>query len=245
MIINFSLRLSLFASLYTCMLPLLSNAFFVQQHQVRTAPLSETFTDEQQSMLTIQLEKPLGLILEEVEKNQPRGVYILELDDDGSAASSQWLKGLKVSTVMGNDVTNLDFDSVMDQLVAAPSPITMEFASMDDDQNSEEDGQFPQGTVVSIKILDDKNNDETVIEGVVGENLRKLLLANNVEIYQGMKQKLGNCGGGGQCTFCAVDFVDSEGWNLRSDYEDKRLPKSPNARLSCLNNIEGPATIRL
>merc|ERR1711865_948042 len=75
-------------------------------------------------MLTIQLEKPLGLILEEVEKNQPRGVYILELDDDGSAASSQWL--------------------------------------------------------------------------------------------QGMKQKLGNCGGGGQCTFCAVDFVDSEGWNLRS-----------------------------
>ena len=169
------------------MLPLLSNAFFVQQHQVRTSPLSETFTDEQESMLTIQLEKPLGLILEEVEKNQPRGVYILELDDDGSAASSQWLKGLKVSTVMGNDVTNLDFDSVMDQLVAAPSPITMEFASMDDDQNSEEDGQFPQGTVVSIKILDDKNNDETVIEGVVGENLRKLLLANNVEIYQGMQ----------------------------------------------------------
>jgi len=62
----------------------------------------------------------------------------------------------------------------------------------------------------------------------------------------GLKQKLGNCGGGGQCTFCAADFVgDSEGWSPRSDYEDQRLAKTPNARLTCLNNIQGPCTIRL
>ena len=61
----------------------------------------------------------------------------------------------------------------------------------------------------------------------------------------GLSQKLGNCGGGGQCGFCAADFVDSEGWEPRSEYEDKKLAKTPNARLTCFNNIQGPATIRL
>ena len=61
----------------------------------------------------------------------------------------------------------------------------------------------------------------------------------------GMKQKLGNCGGGGQCGFCAADFIDSEGWEPRNEYEDKKFPKAPNARLTCFNNIQGPATIRL
>jgi ferredoxin len=60
-----------------------------------------------------------------------------------------------------------------------------------------------------------------------------------------MKQKLGNCGGGGQCGFCAADFIDSEGWEPRNEYEDKKFPKAPNARLTCFNNIQGPATIRL
>jgi ferredoxin len=59
-----------------------------------------------------------------------------------------------------------------------------------------------------------------------------------------MKQKLGNCGGAGQCTFCAMDFVESQGWLERSDYEDKKLLKNPDARLACLNEIQGPATIR-
>ena len=79
----------------------------------------------------------------------------------------------------------------------------------------------------------------------MGDNLRQTLLDNNVEVYRGLKKKLGNCGGGGQCTFCAVDFVESEGWEPRSEYEDSKIAKWPNARLSCLNNIQGPATIRI
>ena len=52
-------------------------------------------------------------------------------------------------------------------------------------------------------------------------------------------------GGGGQCTFCAVDFLDEESWQARSDYENQKLPKFPTSRLACLNNIQGPATIRV
>jgi hypothetical protein len=48
-----------------------------------------------------------------------------------------------------------------------------------------------------------------------------------------------------QCGFCAAEFVESEGWPARSDYEDKKLKKNPNARLTCLNPIQGPATIKI
>jgi hypothetical protein len=41
-----------------------------------------------------------------------------------------------------------------------------------------------------------------------------------------------------------VDFIESEGWLERSDYEDGKLKKNPDARLACINEIQGPATIR-
>ena len=202
------------------------------------------------SLLSIELEKPLGMILEEVEEGQAKGVYVLELADEGSAAASEYkdqLVGLPLANVMGNDVTNLDFDSVMDQLIAAPSPLSLDFivAATEAAPAEEEVDEIPVGTTVAIKVLDDKGNPETIIEAKVGDNLRATLLENDIEVYKGLKQKLGNCGGGGQCTFCAAEFVESEGWAERSDYEDQRLAKAPTARLTCLNNIQGPATIRL
>jgi len=226
-----------------------------------TTTLFSTSTD--QSLLSVELEKPLGVVLEEVQEGQAKGVYVLELAEGGSAAASEWsnqLVGLPLAKVMGTDVTNLDFDAVMDQLIAAPSPLSLDFivesaasssttTTTQDETSSPpaaaEVDEFPIGTTVSIKVLDNKGDAETVIEGKVGENLRATLLENNIEVYKGMKQKLGNCGGGGQCTFCAADFVESEGWSERSDYEDQRLAKAPDARLTCLNNIQGPATIRL
>ena len=47
--------------------------------------------------------------------------------------------------------------------------------------------------------------------------------------------------------YCAVDFVVEEydGWLERSDYEDSKIPKYPTARFACMNNIMGPATIRV
>ena len=213
-----------------------------------SSSLSLSSTTTGQEMLQVTLEKPLGMILEEVEEGRANGVFVKELAEEGSAVASSYkdqLVGLKLATVMDQDVTALEFDGVMDQLIAAPSPVSLEFVVESSEQGEEAVEEFEIGTTVAIKVLEDNDTKETVIEGRVGDNLRKTLLDNNVQVYKGLKQTLGNCGGGGQCTFCAADFVESEGWLERSDYEDQKLKKSPNARLACLNNIQGPATIRL
>eukprot|EP00536_Pseudo-nitzschia_multiseries_P000257 jgi/Psemu1/293961/fgenesh1_pm.4_\ len=233
---------------------LVSDAFVLRtSHSRSSVPtfLASTSTSTDESLLSVTLEKPLGVVLEEVEEGQPKGVYVLELAEGGSAAASEFgdkLVGLPLAKVEGTDVTAMDFDSVMDQLIAGPSPISLDFvlepAPTGTAAPGEDDG-FPIGTTVAIKVLDNNGAPETIVEAKVGDNLRATLLENNIEVYKGLKQKLGNCGGGGQCTFCAAEFIESEGWSERSDYEDQRLAKAPTARLTCLNNIQGPATIRL
>jgi ferredoxin len=203
-------------------------------------------TDIEAQLLSLELEKPLGMILEEVEESQPKGVYIKELAEGGSASSSEYrdlLVGCKIATVMGQDVTCLDFDSVMSTIVNAPSRVLLELA-VDDDTSGPTKEQFPVGTTVTINVIQ-SDKPTIAIQAKVGDNLRTVLLDNNVEVYRGLKQKMGNCGGAGQCTFCAADFVESEGWEPRSEYEASKLKRNPNARLSCLNNIQGPATIKL
>ena len=135
------------------------------------------------------------------------------------------------------------FDDVMDCIINAPSPVNIAF-EVEDETSPEEVASFTVGTAVSIKVIQE-GSPEKIIEAKVGDNLRKTLLDNKIELYRGLKKKLGNCGGGGQCTFCAVDFVDSEGWQERSDYENQRIAKFPTARLACMNNIQGPATIKV
>jgi ferredoxin len=200
-------------------------------------------------LLALELEKPLGLILEEVEEGAPKGVFVLELSEDGSAAASEYkdkLPGLKIATVMGEDVTSLAFDDVMDKLINAPSPVALQLIleGAAAAAAAQEEDLFPDGTPVTIAVLEE-GKPQTSIQAKVGDNLRQVLLDNNIEVYKGLKKKLGNCGGGGQCTFCAAEFVESEGWEPRSDYENKKLKKNPNARLTCLNNIQGPATIKI
>ena len=40
--------------------------------------------------------------------------------------------------------------------------------------------------------------------------------------------------------------MEEEGWEPRSEYEDNKISKYPSTvRLACLNNIQGPATIRV
>jgi hypothetical protein len=178
-----SLVFAFFVAAICCMLPLTSHAFVqrsVAAPNTITRLNSSTDTSTTDSILSVSLEKPLGLVLEEVEEGQPRGVFVLELGEDGSAAASEWkdqLVGLRLASVMGQNVQNLDFDAVMDQLIAAPSPLNIDFLTPPEDQ-------FPVGTIVSIKVLGDKD-EETVIEAKVGDNLRQTLLDNDVEVYKG------------------------------------------------------------
>merc|ERR1712127_576332 len=136
------------------------------------------------------------------------------------------------------------FDDVMDCIINAPEFVSISFevpivaASAVVEESVEEVSSFDVGTVVTIRVKQEGNADKA-IEAKVGDNLRKTLLENNVELYRGLKKKLGNCGGGGQCTFCAIDMVESEGWQERSEYEEKRIGKFPTARLACMNSIQG------
>jgi ferredoxin len=181
------------------------------------------------------------------------GVKVQELSTEGSAYTSDYrnvLVGMKLSQVMDINVSNMSFENVMDCIIQAPSPVKISFVPLTSQQDQQQQQQSPMlqvGTMVEIRVLQSDNKEDKVIQAKVGDNLRKVLLDNQVELYKGLKKKLGNCGGGGQCTFCAVDFVqEGEGWGERSDYENQKIAKMPKtARLACLNNVQGPATIRV
>lgn len=204
--------------------------------------------------MSITLEKPLGLLLEECEENASNGVQIQALSELGSAFTSPFknkLVGCKILKVMEDDVSCLPFDDVMEKLINAPSLVVIvvdlpvNVVDSDDSLNNNESSLlFEIGTAVPVTVI--QEGKETItLDAKVGDNLRLTLLQNNVELYRGLKKKIGNCGGAGQCTFCAVDMVDSQGWEPRSDYEDQKISKWPNARLACLTNIQGPCTIRV
>jgi ferredoxin len=185
------------------------------------------------------------LYYSENEEGQAAGVFVKDIADGGSAFEYQdKILGAKLSTVQGVDVTSLTFDSVMELIVDAPETVELQlFVKEVIPEVVVKRKRYKQGTTVTINLLQEGKPD-IVMKATVGSNLRQTMLDNGVEVYQGMKQKLGNCGGQGQCTFCSVDFIESEGWLERSDYEDKKLKKNPDARLACINEIQGPATIR-
>ena len=200
----------------------------------------EPFNEGNSAVVELSLSKPLGIMLEEVEEGSASGVYVKEVMDSGSAAEyAIQIVGAKLSTVQGEDMTTSTFEAAMDTIINAPEMVEIKFLLPQTVVSSD----YVVGDTVLILAQQD-GKDDIEINAKVGENLRQVLLQNGFEVYQGLKQTLGNCGGGGQCTFCAVDFVESDGWELRSDYEDTKLAKFPQSRLSCLNNIQGPATIR-
>jgi ferredoxin len=175
---------------------------------------------------------------------------------------------MKIKSVMGKDVSLLTLEDVMDVIINAPTPVIIDFVSLDSSSTTTTTSlemnattspapttllKYEMGTPVTIIVQQppETRKSEITIEAKVGDNLRKTLLSNpDIELYRGFKKKLGNCGGGGQCGFCAVEVMDTdeEGqvWGKRSDYEATKIGKNgnENTRLACLNNIVGPATVR-
>ena len=78
-----------------------------------------------------------------------------------------------------------------------------------------------------------------------GENLRELVMRENLQLY-GLKGKLGNCGGAGQCSTC---FISVEGGNkdclsaLTSVEEEKLKNRPENWRLACQTLIKSSTVI--
>lgn len=228
---------------------------------IATQSSSSLFMSEK---LSLTLDKPLGLILEE-DESSGNGVIVTQVNEGGSAYTSPSKDALvqsKINTVNGIDVSTLSFDDVMDVIINADATVEIEFAlpssSSGDDGSVTEDGtvvddttpKYEVGTDVTILVQQpsETNKGDITLNAKVGDNLRKTLLANgDIELYRGLKKKLGNCGGGGQCGFCAVELVDDEGvWGERSDYEANKIGKngSEKCRLACMNNIVGPCTVK-
>lgn len=201
------------------------------------------------STLSLSLEKPLGMVLEEAEEennnnsNTAGGVFVKALAETGSAVPyADQLLGVKLLSVGGVSVTTATFETVMDLIIQTEGTVTIEF-DVASDATKAPRVELAIGTPVIVTVQQGNSKPDLILNTNVGDNLRKVLLDSGFEVYQGIKQKLGNCGGAGQCTFCAVDFIESEGWAERSNYEDIKLEKYPAARLACLNNIQGPLTI--
>ena len=78
-----------------------------------------------------------------------------------------------------------------------------------------------------------------------GENLRELVMKENLQLY-GLKGILGNCGGAGLCSTC---FISVEGGNknslspLSSAEEEKLKSRPKNWRLACQTLIKSSAVI--
>ena len=189
-----------------------------------------------ENTVTLQLTKPFGMMLEEIEGSKG-GVQVTDVGESGSAVQyADQIRNTQIIKINTIDVRQYDFDHMMTFIGQLPADevVTIEF------QTPKE--PLKVGTPVTITVMT-SNGNTIPINAKVGDNLRQTLLSNDIEVYQGM-QKLSNCGGAGQCTLCAFDFIGDDEWEERSDYESSKLKKFPSARLTCLNNIQGPATIR-
>ena len=93
-------------------------AFIAQQQRPRTALHA----------VDVSLEKPLGMVLEENVRDAPEGLYVAEIDADGSASASDIKVDDRLDAVNGVDTTSMGFDDIMDLIVDAPSPVRLQFS---------------------------------------------------------------------------------------------------------------------
>ena len=84
------------------------------------------------------------------------------------------------------------------------------------------------------------------VECYPGENLRDVALREGIELY-GLKGRLGNCNGCGQCITCFVEIVGgagSDSLSPRTGVEDVKLKRRPeNWRLACQALVQRSAIV--
>ena len=189
---------------------------------------------DEANFIRVSLMKPLGVQLEEVKEGGSLGVTIEAVNEGSAKASGKVKSGLFLISANGKDLKFQDFDTILDTLGDSPEgqPIDLVFIDPRDVYNGPATLTVKTGDGNSIQINTRK-----------GENLRKTLLDNKIDIY-GSKAKFTNCGGGASCGTCAVLINDALDWEPRADFERARLKKYCSAgRLSCNVFIEGDCTV--
>ena len=91
------------------------STIYQQTSAFKVSKISKLFsTPTEVSTYSLELEKPLGIVLEEVTENASDGVYVESVNEGGSAYEyAEKLQGLKLMKVMDDDVTSITFDEVM------------------------------------------------------------------------------------------------------------------------------------
>jgi PDZ domain len=113
---------------------------------------------------TVELQKPLGIILEEQTVGAIGGVRVKEINPDGSASKSRIVTGDVIVQVNHRDVTESDFDSVMDAIISSPTTVQLTIG----------DGlgtfDMPKNVVAMLK----NQEDAFFIDAIVREAVRQI-----------------------------------------------------------------------
>ena len=147
---------------------------------------------DEANFIRVSLMKPLGVQLEEVKEGGSLGVTIEAVNEGSAKASGKVKSGLFLISANGKDLKFQDFDTILDTLGDSPEgqPIDLVFIDPRDVYNGPATLTVKTGDGNSVQINTRK-----------GENLRKTLLDNKIDIY-GSKAKFTNCGGGASCGTC-------------------------------------------
>jgi len=162
--------------LSSLLMPTLSSAFWMP-----IAPSTVTKTTTLHMALgdiSVTIEKPLGIILEESDNSS--GVYVKEVNKN-SNAYSVIAPGDVLKQVQQRDVSTSDFDSVMDSLLEAPSPVTITLG----------DGlgtlDMPKNVVKQL----DSTDDAYFVDAVVRQAVREIRMDGRLGMLQSVEVVVG------------------------------------------------------
>jgi hypothetical protein len=148
---------------------------------------------------TVELNKPLGIILQECDNAS--GVQVKELVEGGAAASnSNIVPGDVLLQVNDNDVSALDFDSVMDQLISldesSPARLTI----------GDGLGQLdmPKNVVKLLKTTEDAFFIDAVVRQAVREMRKQNQLGDLLKVEVIIGAGVSEEGKRGQARFFAI-----------------------------------------
>ena len=129
---------------------------------------------------TLELEKPLGIVLEE--RDGSGGVKVKELVKGGTAAATNIVQGDVLLAVNNVDTSSLDFDTVMETIISCDSPLSITIG----------DGlgvlDMPKNVIKQLKSTEDAFLIDTIVRQSVREMRRRTNILGdllNVEVVIG------------------------------------------------------------
>jgi hypothetical protein len=180
--------------------PLLSESRHNNPEQHRRRQRQEIIKLEALGDFTVELEKPLGIILEERGVNT--GVRVKEIRPEGSAASSRIVPGDVLVQVGDENVETLDFDSIMELIVSSPRQVRLTVG----------DGlgvlDMPRNVVNLLKSKEDAYFIDAVVREAVREIRRNGRLGDLIKVEVIVGAGVQNDGTRGLVRFFAIFSTD-------------------------------------